>query len=437
MTDSFIFNEVNSDNVESLSPIIVSIIEKSSFVSVDAEFSGIHGPGTGNKDVAERYSALSEVVRSYAVLSLGLSAFVHVPSKDGNEYSLRVHNFHILLSCEPHYQVHSASLSFLAKNGFDFNRCYLVGVPYWPGSPKDPALNCDEVCGRSKRFSRRRDFERAQRQNTSLRSVICALLNSSTPVVAHNGLLDLMFIYHHFYSSLPPSLTKFVNDCASLFKRGGVYDTKHIAETAGFEGPSFLASLFRNCERRNESRRVAGSGTHLSFHIYPELDGPDVDDTKSRKRKLSLELDGGSQPLAYAPPAKKACSPECVCEESHDGEQPRLDSIKHGASIGHTEEESGLADRSLTLTSEKATDPKLEARGQVSGKSEMPSYYHSAVFDSYITGYVFCFQLLQKGCFAAGEKLKISENALQLARNCIYLPDKSLPLKIFESKYPE
>ena len=64
------------------------------------------------------------------------------------------------------------------------------------------------------------------------------------PLVVHNGLVDLMFLYHSFYTVLPTSLTVFLADLTELLP-GGVYDTKVVAEYQLGETASYLEYLFR------------------------------------------------------------------------------------------------------------------------------------------------------------------------------------------------
>jgi target of EGR1 protein 1 len=49
------------------------------------------------------------------------------------------------------------------------------------------------------------------------------------PLIVHNGLLDLMFIYSAFFGPLPATLPSFIADISTMFS-GGIYDTKFVSD---------------------------------------------------------------------------------------------------------------------------------------------------------------------------------------------------------------
>lgn len=49
------------------------------------------------------------------------------------------------------------------------------------------------------------------------------------PIITHNGMLDLMFLYNSFFEPLPPSLAEFRLKTNALFPH--IYDTKHLINT--------------------------------------------------------------------------------------------------------------------------------------------------------------------------------------------------------------
>jgi DNA polymerase III epsilon subunit-like protein len=58
--------------------------------------------------------------------------------------------------------------------------------------------------------------------------VFACILKARKPLVVHNGLFDLGFLYSHFIDTLPETLAEFKNDVSVLFPK--IFDTKTIAK---------------------------------------------------------------------------------------------------------------------------------------------------------------------------------------------------------------
>ncbi len=126
----------------------------------------------------------------------------------------------MVVLCSEDYIVEPSSLTFLVEHGFDFQTQYSKGIPYYRG--------CD----------------RADRDPCPLREVMSLLVTSARPIVVHNGLVDLVFLYQNLYAQLPRSLSAFVADLAQMFP-AGVYDTKYLADYVDRAKASYLTYLFR------------------------------------------------------------------------------------------------------------------------------------------------------------------------------------------------
>lgn len=74
------------------------------------------------------------------------------------------------------------------------------------------------------------------------------LLDKQRPLVLHNGWIDLVFLYHHLFAALPPTLDSFLACLADIMPC--VVDTKYLAEFAARENASFLEYLYRKMQRR-------------------------------------------------------------------------------------------------------------------------------------------------------------------------------------------
>jgi target of EGR1 protein 1 len=219
------FNIVNRHNLGSLSLAIKLAIQNASFISLDTEFTGLgDGKKTKAANMEDRYIALREVALSHSIIALGLSIFTESTQQD-NQKTFSVQNFQFILLSLKDYVISPSSMSFLIQHGFDFNDQFRNGIPYQAG--EDVLLEQNDI-----------------QCNTIMRQLFIDILYRKCPIVVHNGLLDLMFLYQSFYGVLPPTLSTFVADCSDMF-RGGLYDTKYVSDFMTREKASFLSLLYR------------------------------------------------------------------------------------------------------------------------------------------------------------------------------------------------
>ena len=80
----------------------------------------------------DRYHFLCEIANSYSILSFGLCCCTLSEQTDSMELSCVT--FNILLHCQKPYMIEPQAVQFLLSHGFDFNKQYSRGLPYWPGN---------------------------------------------------------------------------------------------------------------------------------------------------------------------------------------------------------------------------------------------------------------------------------------------------------------
>jgi target of EGR1 protein 1 len=81
-------------------------------------------------------------------------------------------------------------------------------------------------------------------QKQGIRLLLNEVIINKVPIALHNGLVDLVFLYQAFYSTVPSKLSQFVLDLSEIFA-GGIYDTKYIVEYEVRLASSYLEYVFR------------------------------------------------------------------------------------------------------------------------------------------------------------------------------------------------
>ncbi len=78
----------------------------------------------------------------------------------------------------------------------------------------------------------------------SVRHLFTELVSMKIPIILHNGLVDLMFLYENLYASLPASSSMFLADLVDIFP-SGIIDTKYITDYEHLMQASYLEYVFR------------------------------------------------------------------------------------------------------------------------------------------------------------------------------------------------
>ncbi|RCN51898.1 CAF1 family ribonuclease [Ancylostoma caninum] len=215
--------EICRTNFNAIWPYLLVSMKNADFIALDLELSGLGSRlASAAKNVADRYAALRDAARTRGILSLGLAFFKKAGQKETKRrIKFQCQVFNILSLCAEPFTVEPEALEFLSKHSFDFNQLIDEGVRYYPS-------NISKAC--------------------PLRSLMTELLSRGVPLILHNGLVDLAFLYHHFYSPIPDSFGEFCNALSDLFPLDSpVCDAKYLAEYQTRMTGSFLEYVFRKC----------------------------------------------------------------------------------------------------------------------------------------------------------------------------------------------
>ncbi|NXF08820.1 TOE1 protein, partial [Smithornis capensis] len=291
--------DVQSYNLAELWPSMVLALRSATFVAVDTVSRGGRGAGARADTRGVGIQPLPRSVeppRQFRLLPVTVSlCSLHAPPlQSENTYLCQIYNLTLL--CMEEYIVEPQSVQFLVQHGFDFNKQYSRGIPYHKGNDKGN-----------------------ESQSQSVRMLFLELIRAKKPLVLHNGLIDLVFLYQCFYAQLPESLGTFTADLSEMFP-AGIYDTKYASEFETCFVASYLEYAYKKCKREN-CKLKDSSGQHLTveFCNYPANMSRYIDYRYCSLEEESHNTGGGNKvPVCEKFSAYGWCPKGVNCPQSHN-----------------------------------------------------------------------------------------------------------------------
>lgn len=431
---------------------LANALRSASYVAVDTEFSGL---GDSSKllqrNLEDRFVALKGLVESYSLVELGIACFylknqsyLTTPGEvfDTKWSQYEVRTFSLLLFSKTDFKVSPNSLAFLTRNGFDFNRLFVEGIPFTPKhvsvalQPTPPTVSRKgrkrkrSSSTKKKRDGVEEDMPRSQYSllehgpsNDPWVGDLFLLFNQhNIPLVVHNGLLDLLFVINSFVEPLEQTFQNVITQIHKFFPR--IVDTKYIAEFHTRENASYLEYLFHKILRQNGA--VCSRGYKLYVHCVPALVSAHPKESLRESRQCPVnEGNGGFESLPRTQQQKiKICQQYAVFGHCRNGIQCKNGSHNIADIVQADLKVQFLHDDADSSNSRRDSEGRDEACPPRVAKSASNCSSHSAGFDALATGFVHAYFVELFG-----------EDRMVGFENCIYIIGKSTPLKVLRSNF--
>ncbi|XP_071953406.1 poly(A)-specific ribonuclease PARN-like isoform X1 [Antedon mediterranea] len=130
--------DVTRKNFKEALGVISSVLNDSSFVAIDGEFTGLHYDSRYMPNAfdtpEERYQKLRQGSVDFLLVQFGLCIFKY--NGKSSKYTVYPFNFYVFPTPlnrhapDPRFLCQSSSIDFLVSHNFDFNKLFREGIPY-------------------------------------------------------------------------------------------------------------------------------------------------------------------------------------------------------------------------------------------------------------------------------------------------------------------
>lgn len=250
------YNDVTTDNLSECVYELLNKLKNASHMAIDFEFTGLCKPTA--IDMNHRYIAMKEAVEKYSIVSFGVSIMKQIESDhDEPKNSIRYEcdNFNFLTKKESRIVFQEGNVEFLASTGFSFDKLNRMGIPFTP--PGD--------IGKDDNFLYNKQKPRDTRLLKLWKAILGMLQYNNIPVIVHNGLHDIMYLYHSFIDKLPNNFTVFLTNLSQHFP-SGFYDTKLLSIEIEFSA-NFLSYVFAKTDRLRQNRFANSTAKEPYFEV--------------------------------------------------------------------------------------------------------------------------------------------------------------------------
>lgn len=360
--------------------------------------------------LSEKYEGLKQIVSKRAIFSVGFSIFSAVEpcsAKESGEllkgqiadsvdnqsppWKFHVRTYDFLLLPSDDFVISPSSATFLVRHGFDFTRMFLDGIYYTrPSGNRDYQLlkiyktallekkQTKQTTRERRKTKKRRRREKAElfadlstteakepKRKSSLLSILplgllAHLGEMDIPIIFHNGLLDLAFLYSSFEDNLPDSSEEFIKNLHQLLPC--IYDTKLLSYDQDSENETSLDTVYQLCVSWNQMRESQDE-TFIQCCTPANIPSP-------RETAPTPTFKGNKQNLNSYYSSKTNLR---TCNEHSSVKNDR-----EACSVDSTEEVENCVNWN-------------------SGDNSFVHYDHSAGYDAFCTAYIFATYLHSKG----------------------------------------